>query len=83
MFGEFVKERRIARDITLRKFCQAIEWDASNWSKIERGLSLRPGRGGAEVIGIERGSEEWQAMTDLAASGRKCSPMTSQRTEES
>jgi hypothetical protein len=25
MFGEFVKERRIARDITLRKFCQALD----------------------------------------------------------
>ena len=79
MFGEFVKERRIARDITLRKFCQAIEWDASNWSKIERGLLSPPqdeeklGRI-AEVIGIERGSEEWQAMTDLARLGAQMLP---------
>ena len=28
MFGEFVKERRIARDVSLRKFCQTINWDA-------------------------------------------------------
>ena len=72
------RKRRIARDITLRKFCQAIEWDASNWSKIERGL-LSPqdeeklGRI-AEVIGIERGSEEWQAMKDLARLGAQMLP---------
>ena len=79
MFGEFVKERRIARDITLRKFCQTLDVDASNWSKIERGLLSPPqdeeklGRI-AEVIGIERGSEEWQAMTDLSRIGAQMLP---------
>jgi transcriptional regulator with XRE-family HTH domain len=79
MFGEFVKERRIARDITLRKFCQALDLDASNWSKVERGLLQPPqdeeklGRI-AEVIGIERGSEEWQAMTDLSRIGAQMLP---------
>jgi transcriptional regulator with XRE-family HTH domain len=79
MFGEFVKERRIAKDISLRKLCQTIEWDASNWSKIERGLLSPPqdeeklGRI-AEVIGIKQGSEEWQAMTDLSRIGAQMLP---------
>ncbi len=79
MFGEFVKQRRIARNITLRKFCQAIEWDASNWSKIERGLLAPPqdeeklGRIAA-VIGIKQGSEDWQSMKDLARLGMQKLP---------
>ena len=79
MFGEFVKERRVARDITLRKFCQAIDWDASNWSKIERGLLSPPQdeeklKRIAEVIGIEQGSDDWQAMKDLSRLGMQKLP---------
>ncbi len=79
MFGEFVKERRIARDVTLRKFCQAIDWDASNWSKIERGLLSPPQDEGklkriAEVLGIEQGSDDWQTMKDLARLGMQRLP---------
>ena len=79
MFGEFVKERRIARDITLRRFCQSIDWDASNWSKIERGLLAPPQdeeklKRIAEIIGIEQGSENWQAMKDLSRIGAQKLP---------
>ncbi|HLA26274.1 MAG TPA: helix-turn-helix transcriptional regulator [Syntrophales bacterium] len=79
MFGEFVKGRRITRDITLRKFCQAIDWDASNWSKIERGLLSPPQdeeklKRIAEVIGIEQGSDEWQEMKDLSRIGAQMLP---------
>ena len=79
MFGEFVKERRIARDITLRRFCQSIDWDASIWSKIERGLLAPPQdeeklKRIAEIIGIEQGSENWQAMKDLSRIGAQKLP---------
>lgn len=79
MFGEFVKERRIARDITLRKFCQALDLDASNWSKVERGLLSPPQdeeklRRIGELIGIEQGSDEWQAMKDLSRIGAQMLP---------
>jgi transcriptional regulator with XRE-family HTH domain len=79
MFGEFVKERRIARDITLRKFCQALDWDASNWSKVERGLLSPPQDEGklrriADLIGIEQGSDDWQAMKDLSRIGPQMLP---------
>ena len=71
MFGEFVKGRRIARDISLRKFCQLIEMDASNWSKVERGLLAPPQEEDklsviADVLGIERASDEWQELVDLS-----------------
>ena len=79
MFGEFIKERRIARDITLRKFCQELDLDASNWSKVERGLLYPPqdeeklGRI-ADLIGITQGSDEWQTMKDLSCIGAQMLP---------
>ena len=42
MFGEFIKEGRIAKGISLREFCKRMEMDASNWSKVERGLLAPP-----------------------------------------
>jgi transcriptional regulator with XRE-family HTH domain len=42
MFGEFIKERRINKGISLREFCKRIDIDASNWSKVERGLLAPP-----------------------------------------
>ena len=41
-FGAFVKHHRIAAGMTLRSFCRAIGHDASNWSKIERGVIPPP-----------------------------------------
>ena len=35
MFGEFIKEKRIEKGISLREFCKRIEIDASNWSKVD------------------------------------------------
>jgi transcriptional regulator with XRE-family HTH domain len=71
MFGEFIKERRLHRDLSLRKFCQLTDFDASNWSKIERGLLAPPQEEEklyriAEVLGINKGQEEWQEMIDLS-----------------
>jgi len=71
MFGEFIKERRIGKGLTLREFCKLIEIDASNWSKIERGLLAPPKddekfKRIAEVLEIPIGSELWIEMTDKA-----------------
>lgn len=38
-FGEFINRIRIARRFGLRAFCKATGFDASYWSKIERGLA--------------------------------------------
>lgn len=42
-FGEWVKDLRIAKGLTLREFCAEAGVDPSNWSKVERGLNLPPG----------------------------------------
>jgi len=72
MFGEFIKERRIKKGISLREFCKMIEVDASNWSKIERGLLGPPQdeeklKKIAEVLKIKVGSAPWGEMKDLAS----------------
>jgi transcriptional regulator with XRE-family HTH domain len=71
-FGEFVRESRIKKSMTLRDFCQILGWDVSNWSKIERGLLQPPKsrkllRKIAETLGFTEKSDEWHALFDLAA----------------
>jgi len=71
VFGEFIKERRLNLGLTLRGFCREIGFDASNWSKTERGL-LPPPRDEetltkvAQVLGIKVGSPTWVELKDLA-----------------
>lgn len=71
-FGEFVRKLRIEKSLTLREFCRLAKLDPSNWSKIERGLSSPPKsklflRGISEILNIDEGSEEYNALFDLAA----------------
>ena len=71
MFGNLIKERRIALGITLREFCRLLEVDPSNWSKIERGVLSPPQdeeklRRIAKKLDIETGSELWQKLKDSA-----------------
>lgn len=35
-FGEYVRNRRIELGLGLRRFCDLLEIDPSNWSKVER-----------------------------------------------
>lgn len=71
MFGEFIKERRGIKGVSLRKFCKHVDVDASNWSKIERGLLAPPQdeeklKRIARAIGIKIGSPLWKEMKDKA-----------------
>jgi len=71
MFGEFIKERRINKSISLREFCKRVEIDASNWSKVERGLLAPPQdeerlRKIARALDIKFGSALWKEMKDKA-----------------
>ncbi|MCG8698084.1 MAG: helix-turn-helix domain-containing protein [Bacteroidales bacterium] len=71
-YGEFVKEKRLQQNLTLREFCKQACIDPSNWSKIERGI-LTPIKSPeihnriCEVLKIEQNSEDFQLMKDLAA----------------
>jgi transcriptional regulator with XRE-family HTH domain len=71
MFGEFIKKRRMDKGLGLREFCKQIEMDASNWSKVERGMLSPPQEEEklkklAKVLGIKLGSKEWREMKDFA-----------------
>jgi transcriptional regulator with XRE-family HTH domain len=71
MFGNFIKERRVIKGISLREFSKHMDVDASNWSKIERGLLAPPQdeeklKRIARAIGIKIGSSLWKEMKDKA-----------------
>lgn len=71
-FATFIRKKRIDAGLTLREFCREIGFDASNWSKIERGLATPPQSRSvlesiAMVLRIEPGSQEFKEMNDLAA----------------
>ena len=72
MFGEFIKSLRIERDIGLREFCRRLSIDASNWSKVERGLLAPPQDKDkldqiAKVLKIKKGSELYNELSDKAS----------------
>lgn len=71
MFGEFIKSKRLALDLSLREFCKKIDEDPSNWSKIERNLFSPPQNAEkleriGKTLKIPKGSEEWEKMHDLS-----------------
>jgi transcriptional regulator with XRE-family HTH domain len=72
MFGVFIKSIRLDKGIGLREFCRRLNVDASNWSKIERGVLAPPQDDEkldqiAEVLGIGRHSELYTELKDKAA----------------
>ena len=72
MFGAFIKTLRIEKDIGLREFCRQLSIDASNWSKIERGLSAPPQDEEklnqiAQILNIQNDKELYNELRDKAA----------------
>jgi hypothetical protein len=41
-FGEFVYQKRLECESTLRGFCRIVGLDPSNWSKVENGQAKAP-----------------------------------------
>lgn len=66
---EFIREKRLEKEISLREFCRSSEMDPSNWSKIERGIIPVPK---AKPIltriasSLKLNSDETQFLFDLA-----------------
>jgi len=74
MFGEFIRKLRIEQGISLREFCRQLNMDASNWSKIERGMMAPPQDDEklnqiAEILNIEPASELFSEFKDKASVG--------------
>jgi transcriptional regulator with XRE-family HTH domain len=77
-FGQFLKERRKEKHLTLREFCITNRIDPGLWSKLERGKIPPPENSQsldviAEFLGIKKDTDHWQILIDLASSekGRK------------
>ncbi|MCW8811534.1 MAG: helix-turn-helix domain-containing protein [Ignavibacteriaceae bacterium] len=78
-FGEYIKNKRLELDLSLRKFCELVGLDPSNWSKIERGKLPAPEDREkldqiATVLKIKKGSKNWQQLFDLASIAKKKIP---------
>ncbi len=72
LFGEFFKEKRINKGMTLREFCFKYNLDPGNISKLERGL-LNPPKSKEKLeklafyLGIRKESDDWYEFFDRAA----------------
>jgi transcriptional regulator with XRE-family HTH domain len=72
MFGDFIRDKRLARDLTLREFCRQTGEDPSNWSKVERGLLAPPQSTDklnqiARDLGIRKNGQDYKRLVDEAA----------------
>lgn len=65
VFGQNLKELRIKKGLTLRHACRILDYDPSNWSKIERGKMSPPSNGKtlqrwAKTVGLSKTSDiQW------------------------
>ena len=74
-FGQLLKEIRKQRNLGLREFCLENGIDPGNYSRLERGQFLPPQNVEqiekyAVALGVDRGSDTWLELVDLAAAGR-------------
>ena len=74
MFGDFVKERRLGLNLSLREFCRLIGEDPSNWSKVERGVVAPPQaieklNSIAKTLGLKKRGEDYVKLLDSAVVG--------------
>lgn len=70
-YGQFVKDIRTQKKVSLRQFCSSAQLDPSNWSKVERGVKDPPIDEKelsriALCLGISEPSKEWSEFFDLA-----------------
>ncbi len=70
-FGKFLKKLRINQDLSLREICKKVGYDASNWSKIERGIIAPPVdkrvlSRWAKALNLKKDSQDYQDFIDMA-----------------
>jgi len=75
LFGEFIKQKRLDKNITLRQFCLDNSIDPGNYSKMERGLLAPPSSKDqlekyATALGLKNGSGDWVELFDRASACR-------------
>ena len=75
-FGEFFKNLRLKKGLTLRQFCDENDFDPGNISKLERGILPAPLsddklKSYAKALGLRSGADEYLEFFDLAAASHK------------
>jgi len=70
-FGENLRKLRLDANLTLREICKIVNYDPSNWSKVERGVMAPPKdfetlKGWARGLNLAVGSKEYNQFIDEA-----------------
>lgn len=70
-FGKILKELRIKKELSLREVCKLVDYDPSNWSKIERGRISPPSdlktlAKWSRALGILKEPKKFQEFADAA-----------------
>lgn len=67
-FGEFIRQKRVEKAITLRKMANIMEYSPTYWSDIENGRRNPPGIAKLELIckQLDLTTEERNRLFDLA-----------------
>ena len=87
LFGEYFKQKRIDKKLTLREFCRRFGFDPGNISKLERGMLPPPDsteklQEYASALGLKRGTDDWLQFFDLAAASKGVIPQELLEDEE-
>jgi transcriptional regulator with XRE-family HTH domain len=73
-FGEFLKAKRLALDLSLREFARKVGMQPSNYCNIESDVLPPPPPDGLErigkILGLKKGASDYTKFHDLAAQGR-------------
>ena len=70
-FGKLLYQKRMDKKIGLREICRTVNFDPSNWSKIERSKMAPPSdpkvlSEWALALGIKKNSEEYHSFIEYA-----------------
>src|SRR5437899_2778439 len=73
-FGEFIKDKRLALDLSLREFAGKVGMQPSNYCNVEAGVLPPPPAESleriAKALGLKKGTPDYTQYHDLAAKGR-------------
>ena len=82
-FGQFLKEKRLALDLSLREFARRVAMQPSNYCNVEADVLPPPPAETldrlAKALGLKKGAPDYATFHDLAARGRNEIPADVER----
>ncbi len=73
-FGKFLRERRLALNLSLREFAKKVGLQPSNYCNVEADVLPPPPANAleriAQTLGLRQGTKDFETFHDLAAKGR-------------